>query len=209
MNMNIQLAGSVSSFAPAATAAAVASYRPEKTPALKFLLVYEDSETGLRAKKIMNRLVAPRADGMDSKPVLFRFELLSMREIWELAATESQAVNMLVLSAHSSISVPTEVKSWITYWLGLKGGLPRQVIASFDAGAHPTTDGDLTLFFLRSLAAWAHVELTTLFGEDPLVESNQPLNRLLPLTNQDRSKGPSFLAQDRTAHARRRWGLNE
>ena len=152
-----------------------ATARAGNLAALKYLLVYEDSRTGLRARQIMNQL-GEGGGGMVYKPVLFRFELLQRREIWELAAQESQTVDVLVLCAHEGGGVPMEVKSWVTYWLGLKGGRPRKVVVSFDAAVQPVSGAEQTLFFFRSLAAWADMELTVLFGEGPHAALNQALS---------------------------------
>jgi len=49
---------------------ALKSCAAEEVKALKFLLVYEDSGTGVRAREIMNRLVQGDHGEVDSKPVM-------------------------------------------------------------------------------------------------------------------------------------------
>src|SRR5947209_3790668 len=106
MNISIQLTETASTARLALKPCAA-----EEEKALKFLLVYEDSGTGVRAREVMNQLVQGVHDEANSKPVMFRFELLRMKEIWELAANESQTVDVLVIAAHDGGSVPVEVKS--------------------------------------------------------------------------------------------------
>lgn len=211
MNISIPATETASTTHLAAASFVPATDRAGEPAALKFLLVYEDSQTGLRARQLMSQLVKGRDGGMNSKPVLFRFDLLRMREIWELAAQESQTVDVLVLSAHAAGSVPTEVKSWVTYWLGLKGGHPYKVIVSFDAASQQTSDDELTVGFFGSLTAWADVELVILYGEGPLAELNPALTGFSLRANKDLATVTQLMPRPRHPHntTRRHWGLNE
>lgn len=211
MNISIPATETASTAHLAAAFFGPATDRAGELAAAKYLLVYEDSQTGLRARQLMSQIVEGSDGGMNTKPVLFRFELLRLREIWELAAQESQTVDVLVLSAHAGGSVPTEVKSWVTYWLGLKGGHPRKIIVSFDGASSQTSDDELTLAFFGSLAAWADVELTILYGEGPQTELNQALTGMSRRANQDLATVTQLMARPRHRHSAtwRHWGLNE
>ncbi|MFO1487830.1 MAG: hypothetical protein U1F65_05070 [Verrucomicrobiota bacterium] len=174
--------------------------------AFKFLLVYEDAETGCRATQIMNQLVEHNDGG--SAPVLFRFESLRLKEIWDLAAQESRQVDVLIVSARDGGSIPTEVKSWITYWLGLKGGSPHLIVASFDSAAFQSTEAAATFFFLRSLAAWAEVELNILFGAGQPSEL-PTLLQVGGLASAPKQPGPAAQWRSHGERAGRHRGLNE
>ena len=101
----------------------------------KFLLVYEDDTTALRARQIMNELAVRLEGGTIPDPMLFRFELLRLTNIRDLVARQGETADVLVLCAHGEDSLPEYIKSWVTSWLGRKVGRHCMVLVSFDAAS--------------------------------------------------------------------------
>jgi len=148
-------------------------HEPVGQQAPKYLLGYEDQITGLRARQILCQLTGDRDAASSPEMQGFRFELLSLRGIRELMASDGLSAHVLIVSAHSVESLPEQVKAWITYWLGRRVGRPCSVVVSFDACLPNPAPDHPTLSYFRSLVLWSEVRLAVLFGEGAHEQPNQ------------------------------------
>ncbi len=111
--------------------------------AVKAVLVYEDSGTGLRAKHCLDNL-PDRVDGeAEVARRLYRQDLLDLTLIRDQAAREAASADIIILSFHGNSRLPMAVCLWLQSWLKQKEERPYALGVLLDplpgnmAAAHP------------------------------------------------------------------------
>ena len=137
----------------------------DETPTLRVQLVYEDSQTGLRAKEALESLADHLNLEADFYIGLSRFDLLREHEFRELAAREAEGANILLLSAHGQDALPPGVLSWLEQWLARNAGEPRALVVSLDPGSEGSPAAGQILASLESAAQPAGVYVFPHLGQ--------------------------------------------
>jgi hypothetical protein len=86
-------------------------------PPLKFMLIYEDRATGIRAKELSDRLAAMLAPECHVTNEAWNFALLHDPQLRIVAADDARDAQMVIISAQSTAPLPTHIKTWLEEWL--------------------------------------------------------------------------------------------
>jgi hypothetical protein len=146
------------------------------TPVLNVLLLYEDTATGLRAKRTLDRLPGHLQAGMS--PRLWRVDLLGVPLLREQIAVEAAGCEIVLLSLHGRDALPGTVRVWLDRWLEHKLDRPYALGLLLDP---PLTDQDEThpiVAFVRGATAGAGVDLFYGFGE--AISAPLPMHKAFP-----------------------------
>jgi hypothetical protein len=92
----------------------------EVNPALNVVIAYEDLETGKRAMKTYDYLVEHLGDQCLFANQMWKFDVLSVSKLREIAAKDASAADIIMIAAHEGNPLPREVKAWIELWLSYK-----------------------------------------------------------------------------------------
>jgi len=84
---------------------------------LNVVIAYEDFETGTHAKKTYDFLVANLAHDCQFFYQMWKFEVLSIPQLREIAAKDAANADLIMLSCHGH-ALPPEVMAWLEFWLG-------------------------------------------------------------------------------------------
>jgi len=96
------------------------SPEPEPNPMFNVLIAYEDFDTGKNAKRTYDFLVEHLGDDCTFSSQMWKFDVLALPKLKEMAAHDAAEADIIIVSAHGTNDVPAEVKSWIEEWLGQK-----------------------------------------------------------------------------------------
>ena len=86
-------------------------------PELKVVLLYEDAETGLRARQSLAEVQTQGLVNGDFRPKLWRRDLLRASWLREHAALEAAGADVIIISVHGKGGLPVEVTEWLNRWL--------------------------------------------------------------------------------------------
>jgi hypothetical protein len=92
----------------------------EVNPALNVVIAYEDLETGKRAMKTYEYMVQQLGDQCLFANQMWKFDVLAVPKLKEIAAKDAAAAEIIIISAHEGRELSSEVKAWIEIWLGYK-----------------------------------------------------------------------------------------
>ena len=92
----------------------------EGNSALNVVIAYEDLETGKRAMKTYEYMVQQLGDECLFANQMWKFDVLAVPKLKEIAAKDAAAAEIIVVSAHEGREFPTQVKAWIDLWLSYK-----------------------------------------------------------------------------------------
>src|SRR6266542_491555 len=92
----------------------------DTNPALNVVIAYEDLETGKRAMKTYEYMVQQLGDQCLFANQMWKFDVLAVPKLKEMAAKDAAAAEIIIVSAHEGRELPAEVKSWIEMWLSYK-----------------------------------------------------------------------------------------
>jgi hypothetical protein len=92
----------------------------EVNPALNVVIAYEDLETGKRAMKTYDYMVEQLGDQCLFTNQMWKFDVLSVPKLKEIAAKDAAAAEIIIVSAHEGKQLPAEVKGWVETWLSYK-----------------------------------------------------------------------------------------
>ena len=97
----------------------------EAAPAFNVVIAYEDFETGKNAKKTYDFLVEHLGHECEFNNQMWKFDVLALPKLKEIAARDAAEADIIIIAAHGTCELPSEVKSWIDRWLREK---PRAII---------------------------------------------------------------------------------
>ena len=190
----------------------LASYPPDVTadfeaaPAFNVVMLYEDFETGKNAKLTYDYLVENLGPECRFTNQMWKFDVLSIPKLGEMAAKDASSADIVVFSSHGD-ALPKEVKEWTEQWLAEK----RQGIAlvalfdrsdNFSGGTPPARD------YLAEVARRAQMDFFSQPDEWPgYTKAPEKPQQATVSTNQ---KALSVLAGAvQMEFTNSRWGINE
>lgn len=106
--------------------------QPNARPDFNVVIAYEDLETGRHAKRAYDQLVQHMQHECDFSNQMWKFEVLAVSKLRELAARDAAAADIIIVSAHQTHELPFEVNAWIETWLK-EGTQALALVALFDA----------------------------------------------------------------------------
>ncbi len=90
----------------------------EENPTFNVVIVYEDFETGKHAKRTYDFLVENLGPGCKFGNQMWKFDVLSIPKLREMAAHDAIAADIILISCRGGDELPAHVKSWIDAWRG-------------------------------------------------------------------------------------------
>jgi len=84
------------------------------------VMAYEDASTAERAKKAWDHLVCTLQGHSDPGLRLWKFDVLRIREMRDVAARDAAQADMILIATRGAGELPAEVKAWIDGWLAHK-----------------------------------------------------------------------------------------
>jgi hypothetical protein len=106
----------------------------ESNPALNVVIAYEDLETGKRAMKTYEYMVQQLGSQCIFANQMWKFDVLAVPKLKEIAAKDAAAADIIIVSAHESNELPNAVKAWTELWLTYKTGASA-LVGLFDGEA--------------------------------------------------------------------------
>jgi len=88
----------------------------EASPTFNVVLVYEDLETGKRAMRTYDYLVDQLGQDCLFANQMWKFDLLAVSKLREIAARDAAAADIVIVSAHEGRELSYEVKDWVEMW---------------------------------------------------------------------------------------------
>src|ERR1700744_1385630 len=85
--------------------------------ALNVVIAYEDLETGKRAMKPYDYMVEQLGDQCIFTNQMWKFDVLAVPKLKEIAAKDAAAAEIIIISAHEGTPLSRDVKSWIDTWV--------------------------------------------------------------------------------------------
>src|ERR1035441_10386171 len=96
-----------------ATHPPLASLDSENVPVFSVVIAFEDFETGRQAKRAYDFLVANLSHEWQVTSQMWKFELLSIPELREMAASDAASAKLIIISSRGDRELPAHVKEWI------------------------------------------------------------------------------------------------
>ena len=192
----------------AATPPSTASSDREDIPIFSVVIVFEDFSTGKQAKQAYDFLVANLSHEWQVTSQMWKFEVLSLPELREMAAKDAAMANLVIVSSRGDRELPSEVKAWIDKWLGHKGDTVA-LIALFDSPPEQAEHAQATQTYLERVAERGNMEFFTWPQVGPGMEGRQEsvvLDRRSEMAER-RLFPPVVVVPRETSFAH--WGINE
>ena len=122
------------------------------------MLLYEDAETGLRAK--LSLAVVQKEGLLETgfRTKLWRRDLLRAEWLREQAAKEAAAADVIIMSMHGEQDLPGEVTDWLTRWIEHKTDRPCALGVLLDGSASQRHANPITRY-LQGVAEAAGADL--------------------------------------------------
>jgi hypothetical protein len=174
----------------------------DANPALNVVIAYEDLETGKRAMKTYEYMVQQLGDQCLFANQMWKFDVLAVPKLKEIAAKDAAAAEIIIVSAHEGNELPKEVKAWIEMWLSYKTEAGA-LVALFDGEAEKNP----VRTYLEEIARRGKMEFFCQPCPGPGSANTRSANTLNAPMNE---KTFSFLANaNQEAPSFSHWGINE
>jgi hypothetical protein len=181
------------------------SSEPDVAPTFNVLIAYEDFETGKQAKKTYDFLVENLGHDCQFSHQMWKFDVLALPKLRELAANDAAAADIIIVSTHGD-DLPQCAKTWIESWLDRAS--PLALVSLFDCAAE---EAYRTLGVRNYLAEVAHRGKMEFFAQ-PVDWPGETRADELPFQHTNRLNGKT--RSTLTGAVLRdvaipRWGINE
>jgi len=179
----------------------------ELNPIFNVVIAYEDFETGKKAKKTYDHLIENLGQEYRLNHQMWKFEVLEIRSLREMAAKDAMAADIIILSSHGSHPLPEGVKAWMEEWLSEKGNA-LALVALFDSESADPENSRATRAYLAEVAKRGQMELFAQPLEGPaLTPSSVPF--ILGPPESAQATRPALLGLVQQDTISPRWGINE
>ena len=173
---------------------------------LRVQLLYEDAETGLRARHALDSLGPTLKQQADLEVDVWRFDALNDPGLRELACCELAEADILFLAAHGQAELPVQVRRHLEHWFAALPPEPRALVVSLDAVHKGSAMASRMLASLRDWATLAEVEVISHFSENGGMSGEPGREQQAHGVTSKSSMSEDFPSK-RDAYAH--WGLNE
>jgi hypothetical protein len=104
----------------------------EKFKRIVAVAAYEDSATCARANEVCRDLSRDAGQQCEVVEQMWPVNLLRAPRLRDIAAQETDAADLIIISVHDCQTLPPELTSWIEHWHPRKGSLHKVLLALFD-----------------------------------------------------------------------------
>jgi hypothetical protein len=186
----------------------VVSTSREGAPVFSVVLVFEDFSTGKRAKRAYDFLAANLTHEWHVVSQMWKFEVLGIPELREMAAKDAAMANLIIVSSRGDRELPAHVKDWIETWLGYRGEAVA-IVALFDSPPERAGQAQATQTYLEGVAKRGQLEFFT-WPEVGLDEQSRPVSLVLDRRLEMAARPllpPVIVAPQEKGFSH--WGINE
>lgn len=146
--------------------------------ALSVLIAYQDVEAGLRARKVLDRILESLGTEANCDVRLWKFGWLTFQDCREEALEDGSRADLILLSARGDQPPSPELKHWLTTSLGQHSGGARALALLLDEGSQGTPIANDWLRFARTLSGITGAELFTGFEHAPTAETQLVIQQI-------------------------------
>jgi hypothetical protein len=129
-------------------------------PEFNVVIAYEDFNAGKQAKAAYDFLVANLTHEWSISRQMWKFEVLGIPELRNMAAKEAARANLIIVSSCGDRDLPVEVKAWIEAWLGYQGNSVA-LVALFDCPPEGAERTQVAQAYLEGVAKRGRMEFFT------------------------------------------------
>ena len=177
-------------------------------PAASLQLLYEDTQTGLRARQLCERIVDCFDLEADFNVRLFRFDLLEDRLLFEVVLKEAQSAVILLVAAQGSGPLPETVLAWVRRWMACDNDEPRAMVVFLEDASEGSAAAEELLARLEIVAQEFGVAVFPVLGHLPPVVWQAPVDSS-PVTGTDKIVRLDDTLYRSRDWVKRFWGINE
>jgi hypothetical protein len=129
----------------------------EDVPIFSVVIAFEDFDTGRQGKRAYDFLVANLSHEWRVTSQMWKFEVLSIPELREMAASDAASAKLIIISSRGDRELPVDVKEWIELWRGYQGDTVG-LITLFHCPTEQLKYAKATQAYLESVARRGHME---------------------------------------------------
>jgi hypothetical protein len=144
----------------AAKQRSVSSSGGKAVPTFRVVIVYEDFRTARQAKRAYDFLVANLTHEWQVSSQMWKFDLLRIPELRELATEDAMLADLIIVSCNGDGELPADVHTWIEMSLGPKADAVA-LVALLDCPPGQAERAQATRAYLERAAKRAHMEFFT------------------------------------------------
>jgi hypothetical protein len=126
-------------------------------PTFRVVTVYEDFRTARQAKQAYEFLAANLTHEWQVTSQMWKFDLLRIPELRELAAEDALRADLIIVSCNGDRELPADVRAWIEMSLGSRTDAVA-LVALLDCPPGQAERAQVTQAYLERIAQRAHLE---------------------------------------------------
>jgi hypothetical protein len=121
-------------------------------PHFNVLIVYEDMACGVEAMRLYQHLSRSRNPGFDFNFDMWRFDVLDLAQINDLAAEQAVRADLVIVSVCGG-AVPHNFTTWVKCWMGkFRGAENGAIVVLYGGNLKEARNASLVVAVLRSAA---------------------------------------------------------
>lgn len=183
------------------------AYEGENRPALNVVIIYEDFAAGKHAQETYDFLVNQLGQDFDFTNQMWKFDVLDIPKMRELAVRDTAASDLVLVSTHGAGELPEGARRWLDEWAQNKGSA-KALVALVDRPENLFGEAVSIRSCLHEAAKRAGVDFFGQPDELPGLEDDFSAEQIHDRAEQTSLLLSDFIHQAATADDTH-WGINE
>ena len=145
----------------------------QDSPALKFsvLLVYEDLEMGLHAKRVFDLIAQVSREEVDTQLSVLRFDCFNSPELAGDGFHHAAEADIIVLAPRNSEDLPAPTKQWLESLPERRGVPGGAMVAVFSPDSDPNVESSAAAKLAMRVAERAEMDFFVRPGKPPVLHT--------------------------------------
>ena len=180
----------------------------ECKPDFNVVIAYEDFAAGIHAKETYDYLAGQLGREYQFNNQMWKFDILGNTKMREMAVTDAEVADLIIISTHGTGELPAPARSWIDEWVKHKGHA-MALVNLVDQPSVETAEPAPLKSYLQSVAAKAKMDFFSQPNEWP--DRDEEYSRLYSsdLAQRTSTLVVDFIHHNHHAAPTTRWGINE
>jgi hypothetical protein len=125
----------------------------EQNPPLRVVMVYEDFEMAVQARKVCDLIVEESGAGAEAQLSVWRFDSFCSGDVCNAVGRQADRADVIVVAPHDLDRLPAEVDAWLKRWSTHRPAEPGALVAVFHPeAAQEGTQSNVALRLWRAAA---------------------------------------------------------
>src|SRR6266702_5644572 len=178
----------------------------KRFPALHAVVAYNNFDSGIRAKEILDRLARALGSQLTMNISMWKFDVLELDKLQDLAANDAVEADIIIISTSGAGELSPGVQQWVERWLCRKQPESSAFVSLNEADPDGTAESPAVSEYLQTIANRGNLSFFSQRGNLPVPDFQSTVQAIYREAEQTSSETAAILQRSSRLSG---WGISE